>query len=142
MTEKRRLSVKELRETVSRIRKGEFPYKEKEQKKIDFAKYNTAQINEIANVLETIRDIVDAADQRLQKTSEPTLPRGPGRPLTPTKDVVKVQLMESYFGVSDRVAEGFLRLFREKLGINLNFSYKSYSASALRSGMKNLFAPN
>jgi hypothetical protein len=32
MTEKRRLSVKELRETVSRVRKGEFPYKDKEQK--------------------------------------------------------------------------------------------------------------
>jgi transposase len=38
---------------------------------------------------------------------------------------VKVQLIESYFGVSDRVAEGFLRLFREKLGVTLNFSYKT-----------------
>ena len=125
MSTKHRKTVKELRETIIHIRKGEFPYKEKEQKKIDFAKYNTVQINEIADVLEIIRDIVDTADQRLQKTSEPTLPRGPGRPLTPTKDIVKVQLMESYFGVSDRVAEGFLRLFREKLAITSDFSYKT-----------------
>ena len=33
--------------------------------------------------------------------------------------------MQSYFGVSNRVAEGFLRLFREKLGIGSDFSYKT-----------------
>jgi transposase len=33
--------------------------------------------------------------------------------------------METYFGVSDRVSEGFLRLFREKLGISGDFSYKT-----------------
>ena len=122
MTEKRRLSVKELRETLSHIRKGEFPYKEKEQKKIHFAHYNQAQINEIADVLDSIRDIVDAAYDRAQKTNSA---KRPGRPPTPAKDVVKVLLMESYFGVSDRVAEGFLRLFREKLAITSDFSYKT-----------------
>jgi hypothetical protein len=114
----RRLIVEELRETVSRVRKGEFPYQEKEPKKINFAEYNQAQINEIADLLETIRNIVDAADQRTQKTSEQ---KGPGRPSTP----VKVLLMQSYFGVSNRVTQGFLRLFREKLGIAADFSYKT-----------------
>ena len=33
--------------------------------------------------------------------------------------------MQSYFGVSNRVAEGFARLFREKLGIKSDFSYKT-----------------
>jgi predicted house-cleaning noncanonical NTP pyrophosphatase (MazG superfamily) len=78
MSGKRKLSVKELRETITHVRKGEFLYKEKEQKKIDFAKYNTAQINEIADVLETIRDIVDAADQRLQKIQAQRVQKVPG----------------------------------------------------------------
>ncbi len=33
--------------------------------------------------------------------------------------------MQSYFGISNRIAEGFLRLFREKLGITSDFSYKT-----------------
>ena len=39
--------------------------------------------------------------------------------------MLKVQLMETYFGVSDRVAEGFFNLFREKLGISVDFCYKT-----------------
>ena len=79
----RRLSVEELRQTISRVRKKEFPYQGKEQKKIDFAQYNQAQINEVADVLDTIRDIVDAADQRLQKNTDP---KRPGRPSTPVNE--------------------------------------------------------
>lgn len=123
MSAKRRLTVKKLQETVLSIRKGEFPYKEKEPGKINFSKYNAAQINEIADVLETLRDIVDLADQRLQEKA--VVHKTPGRPPAPVADVVKVQLMESYFGVSDRVSEGFLRLFREKLGISSDFCYKT-----------------
>jgi transposase len=123
MSTKHKLTTKKLQETISQIRKGNFPYKTKEPKKIDFTKYNTAQINEIADVLETIRDIVDKAYGRLQHTS--IVQKGPGRPSISMKDVVKVQLMESYFGVSDRVSQGFLRLFREKLGIASDFSYKT-----------------
>jgi len=123
MSTNHKLTPKKLQETISQIRKGEFPYKTKEQKKVDFTKYNIAQINEIADVLETIRNIVDQAYQRLQDSN--IIKKGPGRPSIPIKDVVKVALMESYFGVSDRVSEGFLRLFREKLGVSSNFSYKT-----------------
>ena len=123
MSEKRRLTVKKLQETVSSVRKGTFPYKEKEPKKIDFKKYNEAQINEIVDFLEAMRDIVDLADLRLQEKA--AVQRGPGRPPTSIKDVVKAQLMESYFGVSDRVSQGFQRLFREKVGITSDFTYKT-----------------
>jgi hypothetical protein len=37
--------------------------------------------------------------------------------------------METYFGVSDRVSQGFLRLFREKLGISSDFTYKTIARS-------------
>lgn len=111
-----------LREIVSQVRSGDFSYEEKEENEINFAKYNKAQINEIADVLDMIRDIVETASQRLQKVR---VSKGPGRPPTPSEDIVKVLLMQSYFGISNRVAEGFLRLFREKLRIASDFSYKT-----------------
>jgi predicted P-loop ATPase/GTPase len=83
MSEKRRLTVKKLQETVSSVRKGTFPYKEKEPKKIDFAQYNQAQINEVADVLETMRDIVDHAYQRIHEREDAAIHKGPGRPPTP-----------------------------------------------------------
>ncbi len=69
-----------------------------------------------------IRDVVNTASERLQKT---IVARGPGQSPVPIDDVIKVLLMQSYFGVSNRIAEGFLRLFKEKLGITSDFSYKT-----------------
>lgn len=34
-------------------------------------------------------------------------------------------LMQAYFGMPNRIAQGFLRLFSEKLGISSEFSYKT-----------------
>ena len=52
--------------------------------------------------------------------------------------------MQSYFGVSNRVAEGFLRLFREKLGITSDFSYKTiergYDPECTRELLDEVFA--
>lgn len=120
--EHRRENEEKLREIVSRVRKGDWPYEEKEEKEIDFAKYNKAQINEINDVLEMIRDTVDTAYARRRKVE---VSKGPGQPPIPIDDIVKVLLMQSYFGVSNRVAEGFLRLFKEKLRITSDFSYKT-----------------
>ena len=120
--EHKREREEKLREIVSQVRAGEFSYEEKEGKEINFASYNKAQINEIADVLDMIRDTVEIASARLHKVP---IPKGPGQPPKPIEDVVKVLLMQSYFGVSNRVAEGFLRLFREKLRIESDFSYKT-----------------
>jgi transposase len=123
MSAKHKLKVKDLRQTIINIRTHSFPYKQKEHNKTDFTKYNLAQINEITDILESIRDTVDLADQRIQQRTIPL--KGPGRPRVPTKDVLKVQLMETYFGISDRLAEGFFNLFSEKLGISSDFCYKT-----------------
>jgi transposase len=120
---KHKLKVKDLRQTILCIRTHTYPYKQKEPNKTDFTKYNIAQINEITDILEAIRDTVDLADQRIQQKTNPI--KGPGRPRVPAKDVLKVLLMETYFGISDRIAEGYFNLFREKLGISSDFCYKT-----------------
>ena len=55
----------------------------------------------------------------------PEVKRGAGRPPVPSSDIVKVMLMQAYFGMPNRIARGFLRLFGEKLGISSGFSYKT-----------------
>ena len=77
-------------------------------------------MNEIADLLETIRDIVNIAASRI-----PEKKRGSGRPPVPAQDIVKVMLMQAYFGMPNRIAHGFLRLFGEKLDISSEFSYKT-----------------
>jgi len=127
MSEKHRLTVKKLQETITSVRKGTFPYRQKTPKKLNFSNYNEAQINETVDFLETMRDIVDLAFHRLQEKADSQ--KGPGRPAACIRDVVKVQFMEAYFGASDRVSQGFLRMFREKLGISSDFSYKTIERS-------------
>ena len=46
-----------LREIIKSIRDGTFNYKEREEKKINWTKYDYAQINEMADYLDNIRDI-------------------------------------------------------------------------------------
>jgi hypothetical protein len=47
------------------------------------------------------------------------------RPPTNPDDVTKALLLQAYADSSNRLAEGFLLLFREKLGISHHFSYKT-----------------
>lgn len=50
---------------------------------------------------------------------------GAGRPPNSPGDLAKAILMQQYFGVSNRVAEGLVMLFREKMRIRSTFSYKT-----------------
>lgn len=102
------------------VRDRSFPYRHREKTQRNWSLYDRAQIHEIADILETIRNIVDIAVSRV-----PARRRGPGRPPVPQSDIVKVMLMQAYFGMPNRIAEGFLRLFGEKLGLSEHFSYKT-----------------
>lgn len=51
--------------------------------------------------------------------------RGARRPPVLASDVVKVMLMQAYFGMPNRIAAGFLRLFGDKLGTSSSFSHKT-----------------
>ncbi|EQD26055.1 hypothetical protein B2A_15797, partial [mine drainage metagenome] len=115
-----RKTAEDLRNLVKSVRDQSFPYEKREPVDRNWHQYDQAQVNEIADVLETIRDVVNIASSRI-----PEEKRGAGRPPVPAPDIVKVMLMQAYFGMPNRVAQGFLRLFGEKLGISSEFSYKT-----------------
>ena len=115
-----RKNIEDLRNLVKSVRDQSFPYQKREPVERNWHQYDQAQVNEIADVLETIRDVVNIASSRI-----PEEKRGAGRPTVPSPDIVKVMLMQAYFGMPNRIAEGFLRLFSEKLGISSGFSYKT-----------------
>ncbi len=114
----------ELKKIVRSVRDGTFEYDSKEPVKTDWAQYDQAQIYEMVNYLNNIRDLVNLADKRIKERTPPRK-RGPGRPPTDPANVAKTLLLQTYLESSNRVAEGFLLLFQEKLGISSSFSYKT-----------------
>jgi transposase len=114
----------ELRELVKSVRDGTFEYKNRDKTEINWAKYDSAQIREMANYLNNLRDIVDEADNRIRSRTIPEK-RGPGKPETNPADIAKMLLLQTYTESPNRVAEGLLLLFQEKLGISRHFSYKT-----------------
>jgi len=113
-----------VRKIITQVRTQEFSYKERPPKKINWTQYDRAQIHEIADTLEFIRVLVDTAARRIASRHQES-DKKPGRPATGAIDVTKVLLLQSYFGVANRVAEGLLELFWEKLGLQESFSYKT-----------------
>lgn len=109
---------KKLHFLIKGYNEGWLKYEPKEKKEIDFSKYTIAQVNEINNVLVLIKQIVDQAYLSIPDTYEI------GRPSKSVCDKTKAVLMQQFFQCSNRVAEGFVKLFREKLGIKTNITYK------------------
>ena len=120
MTE--RHTTDELRELVKSVRSGTFHYDGRPKRSLDWASYNEAQLHEMSDTLGLIRRFVNLASSRMPERSR--MGRR-GRPPFPAGDVAKALLLQSYFGVSDRVAAGLVYLFKEKLGIANEFSYKT-----------------
>jgi len=122
--EHRRHTTDELRGLVKSVRSGEFEYEERPKKPLDWSSYDEAQAYELADMLYLIRKLVDEAVNRLP--AEELERKGPGRPpVHSPADVAKVLLMQSYFGVSNRVAAGLALVFKEKLRLSDTFSYKT-----------------
>ena len=115
---------KKFDELMKRMKSEEFEYQPKEGEKIDWSKYDRAQINEINEMLFLIREAVEEASVRLGV--DDLLMKGVrGRLETHPADLAKAVLLQQYFDVSNRVAEGLVMLFREKMQIEQEFSYKT-----------------
>jgi len=113
-----------IRDVISKVRDGQSPYISRAKKDMDWGMYDVAQCHEIADMIDMIRDLVDMAVDRIEKEGGVS-ESGPGRPPTPPGDVAKVLLLQSYLNVPNRVAEGMIHLFKEKLGLSKTFSYKT-----------------
>ena len=77
-------------------------------------------MNKIADVLETIREIVYIAVSFILEKK-----KGLCKPPVPPQDILNFMPMQTYFGMLDRIAEGPLKMFREKLDISSELSYKT-----------------
>lgn len=119
----KRHRTEDLRNLVSSVRNGTFHYAGKPKKSLDWSSYDEAQVHELADILELIRDFVDEAATRI--SSSLLEHNGRGRKPYPPADIAKILLLQSYFGVSNRVAAGLVRVFKEKLKISNEFSYKT-----------------
>lgn len=113
-----------LRGIIHQVREKEYPYEKRPKAKVNWSDYDIAQCREIADMINLIRELVDSAVRRIENES-PQEPRGPGRPPTSASDIAKVLLLQTYLGVPNRVAEGLIYLFSEKLGLREEFSYKT-----------------
>jgi transposase len=113
-----------IRKIVTAAREGVLAYEQRPPVPRDWSAYDVAQTREIADTLLITRHLVDLAEERLSSRQERRARRR-GRPPTPAADIAKVLIMQTYFGVPNRVAEGLLLLFAEKLGLSREFSYKT-----------------
>ena len=88
---------------VKSVRDRSFPYEKREPEKRNWSQYDDAQVNEIADILETIREVVDIAASNI-----PERKKTAGRPPVPDSDIVKAMLMQTYFGMPNRIAQEWL----------------------------------
>jgi transposase len=126
-----------LRKIIGQIRERNYPYEERSKKEMNWSDYDSAQCREIVDIINTIRDVVDEAASRIASRKEPSKP-GPGRPPNEPADIVKVLMLQSYFGIPNRPAEGLLILFSDRLGIRSDFSYKTIERGYDRQGVKEI----
>ena len=90
----KRHRTEDLRNLVSSVRNGTFQYDGRKKKSLDWSSYDEAQVNELADILELIRDFVDESSTRIP----PSLLEhdGKGRPPSyPPADVAKALLLQS-----------------------------------------------
>ena len=114
-----------MQEIVNDVREKQFDYKPREEKKINWRAYNTAQYREMAETLDFIRKLVDLAEERVAARKRKHEQKPFGRPpVIPASDVLKVLLMQTYLNQGNRVAEGLEILFKDRLGLRTEFSYK------------------
>lgn len=122
MTNKR--SAKVLRTIIKSVRNQEFDYEKREKPITNWTKYDHAQVMELADFLDNTRELVNEATIRIEEKSPPK-EKKPGRPPVDPGSIAKILLLQAYLNLPNRVAEGMLHLFGEKLGIPKHFSYKT-----------------
>lgn len=128
----------QLASLIRRVRAREFPYDARPKPKRDWAAYDAAQTREMHDTLCRIRDAVEAAPNTL-------IAQLTGRPREYTaKDLAKTLLMQQYFEASNRTAQGYALVFKEKLRLDRVPHYKrielAYEHADTRAVLNAVFA--
>lgn len=109
-----------LTQLIKDVRSRKYRYVPVEDKPIDWHSYKEAQINEMNDYLVLVREIIDEIHGELGDIDQGRV----GKPPKSCFDRAKAIMLQQYFEVSNRVAEGLVRLFKEKLGIKDELTYK------------------
>jgi transposase len=104
------------------LRPKKFKYKSKQTKERDWFAYNEAQLNEMSDFITLVRNIVDDARREFDYIDD--RPSLPGQQPKSPFDLAKAVLIQQFYQVSNRVAAGLARLFKEKLGLEEDLTYK------------------
>lgn len=99
-----------------------FKYKPKEPKDRDWFHYTEAQVNELNDFLNLVKNMVEASMKKLDYITDRNRISGQ-QPKSPF-NLAKALLLQQYFGVSNRVAAGLVKVFKEKLDITEDLTYK------------------
>jgi transposase len=106
---------------IEQLASRTYPYEPKESKPIDWSSYTQAQVRELNDTLELIRDAVNTVALPSAAAGDSV-----GRPRENTaQDLAKIVLMQAYFGCSNRLAAGYALVFREKLDLEKDMNYKA-----------------
>jgi transposase len=109
-----------LTQIIKDVRGRKYKYVPVEDKPIDWRSYKEAQINEMNDYLVLVREIIDEIHAELGDIDQGRV----GKPPKSCFDRAKAIMLQQYFEASNRVAEGLARLFKEKLGIRDELTYK------------------
>ena len=60
-----RRTAEDLRDLIKSVKDRSFPYEKRDSEKRNRSSYDDAQVNEIADILATIKDVVDLASSRM-----------------------------------------------------------------------------
>jgi transposase len=104
-----KLPNKEFRAMVPLLREKGF-YEHEEPRKISWPEYNLSQIDDAYETLTFIRESVDKAQYLNSKGKT-------GRPLTDPKSLAKAVLVCEALGLTERAAQGWLKILGPFLGI-------------------------
>jgi transposase len=98
-----------------------FKYRPKEPKPRDWFRYTEAQVNEMNDFLVLVKNMVDATMEKLDYITESKVS---GRRHKSPFDLAKALLLQQYFEVSNRVAASLIQVFKQKVGITDDLTYK------------------
>ncbi len=108
-----------LQRLIGDIREGLHHYEPRPVEKRDWARYDEAQAHELADTLESFCRIIE-------QVREPEMIPARGRPsIYLPKDLAKIILLQQVFQISNRATVGYVRVFKEKLGIRKIPCYKT-----------------